>query len=96
MSVEAVAKQIGVSAMAVSKWENGKTLITDDNLTKFAKFAGVSETWLKSGIGIPERGQMIFHMLGMLTPDTQEEFFDTLEFLLTRHFERHGRRKSDE
>jgi transcriptional regulator with XRE-family HTH domain len=88
LSVEAMAKLLGVSAMAVSKWENGKTLITDQNLTKFARATGVSETWLKSAAGIPERGHELFDLLGMLTPETQDQFFDNLEFLINRHFER--------
>src|SRR5262245_14991653 len=58
LKIEPMARLLGVSAMAVSKWENGKTQITDENLAKFASESGVSLAWLKTGIGVPERGQM--------------------------------------
>ena len=41
---EALAEQVGVSAQAVSKWENGWNLPDYDNLTEIAKALNISQT----------------------------------------------------
>ena len=45
---EALAEQVGVSAQAVSKWENGWNLPDYDNLTEIARALNISQTALMS------------------------------------------------
>ena len=42
----ALGKMIGVSDMAICRWENNKTDIVSDNLIKLAKFFEVSTDYL--------------------------------------------------
>lgn len=46
LSTFALGKFIGVSDMTISRWENGKTDITSDNLVKLAKFFDVTTDYL--------------------------------------------------
>jgi len=46
LSTMALGKLIGVSDMAISRWENSKTDITSENLVKLAKYFGVSTDYL--------------------------------------------------
>lgn len=46
LSAMALGKSIGVSDMAILRWENGKSDITDENLKKLAEFFNVTTDYL--------------------------------------------------
>jgi transcriptional regulator with XRE-family HTH domain len=46
LSTMALGKIIGVSDMAISRWENSKTDIISENLIKLSKYFGVSTDYL--------------------------------------------------
>lgn len=46
LSAMALGKSIGVSDMAILRWENGKSDITSENLKKLAEFFNVTTDYL--------------------------------------------------
>ena len=44
-----VARAVGVSFGAVSRWESGETVPKDDAIAKLAKYFGVTPAWLRYG-----------------------------------------------
>lgn len=46
LSAMALGKSIGVSDMAILRWENGKSYITGENLKKLAEFFNVTTDYL--------------------------------------------------
>ena len=46
---KAIAKAIGASESAVSRWENGESIPKDQWLLKLAHYFGVTPAWLRYG-----------------------------------------------
>jgi transcriptional regulator with XRE-family HTH domain len=96
MDQTTLGNALGISANAVSLWERGGQMqvATEENLVKLADFAEVSLHWLKTGEGIPEKAEFAMRMAGLLTPDDQDECFDTLLFLIESKLQRTERNRS--
>lgn len=45
-----IASVIGVTAGAVSRWENDLTVPKDDVIAKLARYFGVTPAWLRYGV----------------------------------------------
>jgi transcriptional regulator with XRE-family HTH domain len=90
----ALAAKIGVSAMAVSKWERDENAMEPHHLQKLAEETGLRAEWFINGKNLSERGLALLLLANMVSHDDQD-FFDDLEYLLNRHFERYRRRKSE-
>lgn len=79
---------MGVSKSAVQKWESGENVPTSAVLSLMAQKFGVSETWLRTGVGEPyevrTREEEMGDLLGSLMKDSPESFRSRLITALLR------------
>lgn len=78
---------IGVSAMAISKWESGKSLASPRYLKILADKTGVEFDWLQYG-KLLKRSEEIMVLIGSLDEESREDLVDHFEFLLNQHLKR--------
>lgn len=98
---DVLGRMLGVSSMAVSKWERGDNLPTDENLRKFAEEAGVSLAWLITGESQlsgknKEIAECLVMALAGQEPELREErddLFELFQFLVDQSFRRFRREK---
>jgi transcriptional regulator with XRE-family HTH domain len=86
-----LAAMIGVSAVAVSKWERDETVITPDNLERLAKVTDVRIEWYttKNLIDVmSQRDRMAFWLFAMLSEDDQTFFRDNVDSFIEHFLER--------
>ncbi len=79
---------VGVSRSAVQKWETGKTVPTSTAFTVIAQKSGVSEVWLRTGVGEPfpptSRKEEMTALFAELLNDRPEAFRTKLITALLR------------
>lgn len=87
----ALARMLDVSSTAVSKWERGANDIEIRHLQRLAAIAEVDINWLVDGRDLPARVLAAERLLNMVG-ETEDEFFETFEDMLSRYFARVQRR----
>lgn len=88
----ALGRLVGVSGMAVSKWERDANEVSEEHLRKLALATGVPYEWFVTGQTMDEEQRMVVRLLQIVSANEQE-FLETIKILLTRHFENAYHRK---
>ena len=91
-----LASLVGVTAMAVSKWERDQNAIDMEHLKRLAEETGVGPDWLLNGESPPERFVKLWELLSIVDEQDREWLFEQFEFVVMGHLREARQRKKAE